>query len=530
MAIAKSEIEGEQYPQPGEAGESRQHVIEGEGLSETDQVGQLAVGSQLESLSGIEPLIPGEEAAGEAANKTDHLHVVSGGDVPPSEVPAAKEPTGLFVDLFQVLDIYNMAKVTPGASQLRQALERCGIVLTTQDIETMLNEAVTAGWVEQHGSPEYPQYALPGRAQEASPAQSHVVAQEPKTKQIAEKLTPPRGQNTAPAKKQSTPSPRAAAYASTGSSGSRRRKNDAEEDPVRLYLHDIGKRPLLTKDDEYELNELIRIGDEAKKELEQLRAQGATAGAKVRNLRRAIREGESATTRFIESNLRLVVSIAKRYQSSGLELLDLIQEGNFGMMHAVEKFDARKGFKFSTYATWWIRQSITRGIANTGRTIRLPVHAGDKLVLLGKAWNRLSVKLQGEPSLAALAEELEWSHDLVEEVMLFGATTAHLDEPLHHGEEATLGDITADPHGSGIEEAVDRMAILAIIPEALARLDQREREVIKLRYGLDTGEPRTLEEVGKEFNLTRERIRQIESRALAKFRHPSFSDVIPRSQ
>ncbi len=240
-----------------------------------------------------------------------------------------------------------------------------------------------------------------------------------------------------------------------------------DEDLVRLYLTDIGQYPLLTKDDEVRLAQDIDRGVAARAEL----ASGVplSAGAK-RDLRRAGRRGEESERTFVQSNLRLVVSIAKKYQASGLPLLDLIQEGNLGLMHAVEKFDWRKGFKFSTYATWWIRQAITRGIANTGRTIRLPVHAGDTLARLQKARSRLELRFGRPATIAELAEDTE------------------------------------------LPEEIEKL---------LAPLDERERQILALRFGLDRGEPRTLEEVGEHFNLTRERIRQIEARAMSKLRHPS---------
>src|SRR5438067_9242544 len=229
-----------------------------------------------------------------------------------------------------------------------------------------------------------------------------------------------------------------------------------EEDLVRLYLTDIGQYPLLTKDDEVRLAQAIEGGYAGQAELDG-KGKDITP-ARRRELRRQIQGGEDAQRTFVQSNLRLVVSIAKKYQASGLPLLDLIQEGNLGLMHAVEKFDWRKGFKFSTYATWWIRQAITRGIANTGRTIRLPVHAGDTLARLQKARARLELKLGRPPTQSELSVEVEMPEDKVTEAF---------------------------------------------------------------RFALDRGEPRTLEEVGEHFNLTRERIRQIEARAMSKLRHPS---------
>ncbi|MDP7542264.1 MAG: sigma-70 family RNA polymerase sigma factor [Acidimicrobiales bacterium] len=292
-----------------------------------------------------------------------------------------------------------------------------------------------------------------------------------------------------------------------------------EEDLVRLYLTDIGQYPLLTKEGEVRLAQQIEGGVEAKAEM--ARAGDRVAPAKRRELRRAIRHGDEAERTFVQSNLRLVVSIAKKYQASGLPLLDLIQEGNLGLMHAVEKFDWRKGFKFSTYATWWIRQAITRGIANTGRTIRLPVHAGDTLARLQKARSRLEHKYGRPATLAELAAEVEMPEDKVTEALRFAAEPLSLSEPLREDGDAELGDVVPDREAESPFES----AASALLPEQISRLlaplDEREREILKLRFGLDRGEPRTLEEVGEHFNLTRERIRQIEARAMSKLRHPS---------
>ena len=292
-----------------------------------------------------------------------------------------------------------------------------------------------------------------------------------------------------------------------------------EEDLVRLYLTDIGQYTLLTKDDEVRLAKAIEAGKEAGEEMAKAKTLTAT---KRRELRKAIRDGEVAERAFVQSNLRLVVSIAKKYQASGLPLLDLIQEGNLGLMHAVEKFDWRTGFKFSTYATWWIRQAITRGIANTGRTIRLPVHAGDTLARLQKARSRLELKYGRPATLAELSKEVEMPEDKVTEALRFAAEPLSLSEPLREDGDAELGDVVEDRSA----ESPFETAATALLPEEIQRLlaplDEREREILRLRFGLDgSSEGRTLEEVGEHFNLTRERIRQIEARAMSKLRHPS---------
>ena len=291
-----------------------------------------------------------------------------------------------------------------------------------------------------------------------------------------------------------------------------------DEDLVRLYLTDIGQYPLLTKDDEVRLAPATEAGREAAEKLE---AGGKMTPTEKRKIKIEARKGEDAQQTFVQSNLRLVVSIAKKYQASGLPLLDLIQEGNLGLMHAVEKFDWRKGFKFSTYATWWIRQAITRGIANTGRTIRLPVHAGDTLARVQKAQARLELKFGRPATLAELGAEVEMPEDKLIEALRFRAEPLSLSEPLREDGDAELGDVVEDRSA----ESPFEVAAVALLPDEIQRLlaplDDREREILRLRFGLDRGEPRTLEEVGEHFNLTRERIRQIEARAMSKLRHPS---------
>ena len=296
--------------------------------------------------------------------------------------------------------------------------------------------------------------------------------------------------------------------------------SEPQEDLVRLYLNEIGRYPLLTKGDEERLGRAVEEGQEAAAELE---AGGRRLSpARRRGLERRVAEGERATLEFCQANLRLVVSIAKRYQASGLPLLDLVQEGNLGLLHAVEKFDHKKGFKFSTYATWWIRQAITRGIANTGRTIRLPVHAGDLVTRVQRAQSRLESQLGHRPTPEELGRDLDLPASRVEEILVMATDPVSISAPLSEEGEGELGDVIEDTSAmSPLEEAIAN-AIPGELARLLAVLDDREQEILRLRYGLDQGVPRTLEEVGERMHLTRERIRQIESRALCKLRHPSL--------
>jgi RNA polymerase sigma factor (sigma-70 family) len=291
-----------------------------------------------------------------------------------------------------------------------------------------------------------------------------------------------------------------------------------EEDLVRLYLTDIGQYPLLTKDDEVRLAQAIEGGNAARCELE----KGTSISAsKKRELRRSVTEGEQAQRTFVQSNLRLVVSIAKKYQASGLPLLDLIQEGNLGLMHAVEKFDWRKGFKFSTYATWWIRQAMQRGVANTARTIRLPIHAGDQLARVQKARDRLEAELGRHPTLAELAAESDMDEAEVDKVLGFAADTRSLSETLGEDSDTELAEVVADPGAASPFDEAAAALMGGEIEKLLASLTGREQEILRLRFGLDRGEPRPLDEVGAHVNLTPERVRQIEARAMSKLRHPS---------
>jgi RNA polymerase sigma factor (sigma-70 family) len=289
----------------------------------------------------------------------------------------------------------------------------------------------------------------------------------------------------------------------------------SEGEVLRLYLDEIGRHALLSRADEQRLGAVIEAGRKAAATL----ADDESIPEDRRELLRAlVAEGERATERFVAANLRLVVSIAKRYQASGLPLLDLVQEGNLGLMHAVEKFDFRKGFKFSTYATWWIRQAITRAIANTGRTIRLPVHAGETVSRVQKAQAGLEADLGRLPTLAELASETGLCPAKVDEALVHAYHPLSIFDPLTADGDAVLGDVLEDPDASAALEEVITASLPAQVIELLAVLDERERDVVCLRYGLDRGRPRTLAEVATACGLTKEGARQAERRALTKLR------------
>ena len=265
------------------------------------------------------------------------------------------------------------------------------------------------------------------------------------------------------------------------------------EDPVRMYLKEIGKVSLLTAEEEIELAQRMEEGD------------------------------EEAKKRLAEANLRLVVSIAKRYVGRGMLFLDLIQEGNLGLMKAVEKFDYRKGYKFSTYATWWIRQAITRAIADQARTIRIPVHMVETINKLIRVSRQLLQELGREPTPEEIAEEMNMSVDRVREILKISQEPVSLETPIGEEEDSHLGDFIQDDNVPVPADAAAFTLLKEQLVEVLGTLTEREQKVLRLRFGLDDGRARTLEEVGKEFNVTRERIRQIEAKALRKLRHPSRS-------
>jgi RNA polymerase sigma factor (sigma-70 family) len=296
-----------------------------------------------------------------------------------------------------------------------------------------------------------------------------------------------------------------------------RGQSSEEEDLLQLYLNDIGKYPLLTRDDEVRLGTVVRAGQAAAVKL----ARGdALTMADQEELEDRVRSGEDATRKFVRSNLRLVVSIAKKYQASGLPLLDLIQEGNFGLIQAVERFDPRRGFKFSTYATWWIRQTIARGIANTARTIRLPVHAGDQLLAIRMAVSALETRHGRPPKAEELAAAVSLPPKKVEELLPYLGEPTSLSERLVDG-ETEFGELVEDVSTPPPDQAVFAAMLPTHVAQLLSVLEPREQEVLCLRYGLDRGSPRTLEEVGDHFGLTREGVRQVELKAISKLRRSS---------
>ena len=270
----------------------------------------------------------------------------------------------------------------------------------------------------------------------------------------------------------------------------------ATSDPVRMYLREIGKVPLLTPEQEHEIAVRIVNGD------------------------------PKASVEMTEANLRLVVSIAKRYVGRGMQLLDLIQEGNLGLLKAVEKYDYTKGFKFSTYATWWVRQAITRALADQARTIRIPVHMVETMNKLTQASRKLQQELGREPSLDELAEVMKMSPERINEIRQMCMEPVSLESPVGEEDDSHLGDFIEDDTGSQPAEAVSQAMLRQQLMEILDTLSEREAKVLRLRYGLDDGRPRTLEEVGKEFNVTRERVRQIEAKALRKIRNPNRSSKL----
>ena len=316
--------------------------------------------------------------------------------------------------------------------------------------------------------------------------------------------------------------------AGTGDSGG------SAEDPVHTYLKEIGRVPLLNAELEVEIAQTIEEGNAAAAKLAAhelfLTGEGPAAdlldAGELAKYRRLMRRGLKAKDELIEANLRLVVSIAKRYRNRGLAFLDLIQEGNLGLMRAVDKFDHTKGFKFSTYATWWIRQAITRAIADQARTIRIPVHMVETINKVVWAQRQLLQELGREPTIEEVAQRVELPIERVREILRINQDTVSLEQPVGDEDDFNLSDLIEDRGAVVPDDAATRSLLDAAVREALGHLSEREQDVVRLRFGLDDGKIRTLEEVGKEFGVTRERVRQIESKTLAKLRRPDAAHLL----
>jgi len=298
-------------------------------------------------------------------------------------------------------------------------------------------------------------------------------------------------------------------------------------DPVRMYLKEIGKVPLLTAFQEVDLARKIEAGLLATEKIEEAEENGVKLDrTEMRRLERIEAIGLQAKKQLVEANLRLVVSIAKRYVGRGMLFLDLIQEGNLGLIRAVEKFDYTKGFKFSTYATWWIRQAITRAIADQARTIRIPVHMVETINKLIRVQRGLLQELGREPTPDEIGAQMEMTAERVREILKISQEPVSLETPIGEEEDSQLGDFIEDSEAVVPPEAASFSMLQEQLSKVLDSLSERERKVIELRFGLEDGHPRTLEEVGREFGVTRERIRQIESKTLCKLRHPSRSSKL----
>ena len=294
-------------------------------------------------------------------------------------------------------------------------------------------------------------------------------------------------------------------------------------DTVRMYLKEIGRVDLLTTVDERDLAEAIVAGHAAAKRLDAEHDGAVIPAAESRRLLRTVTAGERAKSELIQANLRLVVSIAKRYSGRGMQFLDLIQEGNMGLMRAVDKFDHTKGFKFSTYATWWIRQAITRSIADQARTIRIPVHMVESMNRVLRTQRQMHQELEREPTLDELAEKCGLSTERIREILRISQDPLSLDSPVGEEEDSSFADFIPDLSAEVPADMATRSMLTKAVEEALGELSEREREIVRMRFGLDDGQARTLEDVGKEFRVTRERVRQIEAKTLAKLRHPMRS-------
>ena len=294
-------------------------------------------------------------------------------------------------------------------------------------------------------------------------------------------------------------------------------------DTVRMYLKEIGRVDLLTVDDERRLAQAIDEGNRAAVMLDAEHEGAVIDPADDRRMMRTVTAGQRAKNELIQANLRLVVSIAKRYSGRGMQFLDLIQEGNMGLMRAVDKFDHTKGFKFSTYATWWIRQAITRSIADQARTIRIPVHMVESMNRVLRMQRQMHQELEREPTLDELADRCGLSTERIREILRISQDPLSLDSPVGEEDDSNLADFIEDLTADVPADMATKRMLTQAVEEALGELTEREQEIVRMRFGLEDGQARTLEDVGREFGVTRERIRQIEAKTLAKLRHPMRS-------
>jgi RNA polymerase primary sigma factor len=426
-----------------------------------------------------------------------------------------------------------MSDTTDEASHLSLAASTNGASPDTWSAEQSI-EAVDVFTDSGAAKPDgaEPGNSAPGKPKRRSPTRARPSARPPATSQ-SQTVVRPVGEGREP------PSDGVSeADLSDGSSPSRSRLAELAAlaggiagetpgtDPVRAYLKEIGRVSLLSPELEVLCAQKVEAGLEASAMLASWRAEGIldlVPFEERRAAERAKREGREAKDLLIEANLRLVVSIAKKYRNRGMAFLDLIQEGNLGLMRAVEKFDYRRGFKFSTYATWWIRQAITRAVADQARTIRIPVHMVETINKVVRTQRQLSQELGREPTVEEIGARTQFPVDRVRELQRIGQDTISLEQPIGEEEDFSLSDLIEDQTAEVPVDAATRMLLNEAVKRALSELTEREQEVVRLRFGLDDGRIRTLEEVGQIFGVTRERIRQIEMKTLAKLRHPLVS-------
>jgi len=420
-----------------------------------------------------------EQVQGEASGPPGSDDLAGGGDAALDALLARVRPRG-FVTMGEVFAA--LASLEPDTGQLAAIYEQvraAGVEVVDEIAEDLA--------LEEGGAPSTPRPAPP-------PAPAAPSA--PARRKTSARVTSAR-------------SPRSTQHDSLTS------------DPVRQYLREIGQVPLLTAEQEVMLARRIEAGGHAQASLA---ADPPPADDERSGLDAVVEDGRLARQRLTESNLRLVVSIAKRYQGKGMSLLDLVQEGNLGLMRAVGKFDHTKGFKFSTYATWWIRQAISRAIADQSRTIRVPVHMVETMQRVARSQRTLVQELNREPTIEEVAVHADLAPERVRETQRLGQATVSLEAPLGEGYDSSLSDLVPDTSAVAPSTAAESDGLREEIERALEEVTPREREIVRMRFGLDDGQVHTLEEVGKAFSVTRERVRQIEMKTLAKLRHPTRSD------